>query len=876
MKVHVPEKRESFFFRELLFAALILIFVSEAAAQITLTDEARPLSLECGPDNHMAYSAWLQNNGGAVAITFDPCMEDIEWSNDAPDFIPGCKSFDVTFTARACGVSVSTTVSFSITDNVAPLISIQAQDQTVACDGSGNQALLDAWLDNKGGAVAMDACGEVSWNNNFSGLTSGCGTTGSATVIFTATDACGNTATTTATFSITDDAAPVILTPAQELFIACDSPESSTALAQWLNSNAGAMASDACGIVSWTHNFSALTGCGATGSTEVVFTASDACGNTATTSAMVTKTDNIPPQIIGTLSLINITGCSDLSLPAAYTTVAELESQGLTISDYCTPKNELVVDYMDEQISTCPLEFRRTYTISDACGNSSSVSGIFRINPPAIVINAPASLEVENPVSEEQFYQWLNSATFSGGCNATMNVDYSAPGLCSGSVSATWTVTGNCGQTLSATRTFSVKRTYFQTVSAGEWNDPAVWQFNCIPSHTGGLNNKTKINILHNVNLAGASFLSGQNTNLLEIFIGGPGISCTLSIDHDFIIERTVNLQVFPGSFLQIGKEPEEYDFCTGEPDTYRKSIFVIKGSNLSPHLQINAGAGFLLYGDFVVENNFRITVDPGGEFEVRGSFEANNSAVIDFKASSASVGCDMVFKNGGTINMYDSSILSVGGELCSSPGGGSAVLNIIGDISEPPNTVVYGRLCANQNINFNNVDPLPIELLSFSFEIHPGVVLLRWITATEINNDFFTIERSRDMLQWEELGKIQGAGNSNELLSYNFSDRNPVRGISYYRLKQTDFDGKFEYFAPVAVNMLSVQDLDFRVTKYPEQWMVILPEEGIFQVEVFSLLGRKLSSGQATGQFLLPAPGQAVVIRVFSGNRAPVSRIVL
>lgn len=99
---------------------------------------------------------------------------------------------------------------------------------------------------------------------------------------------------------------------------------------------------------------------------------------------------------------------------------------------------------------------------------------------------------------------------------------------------------------------------------------------------------------------------------------------------------------------------------------------------------------------------------------------------------------------------------------------------------------------------------PLPIELLSFEANFNVDKVDLRWITCSEVNNNFFTIERSKDALTWEDVLQTQGAGNSNVNIEYFESDYNPHEGVSYYRLKQTDFDGNFEYFniVPVKVDL--------------------------------------------------------------------------
>jgi hypothetical protein len=110
--------------------------------------------------------------------------------------------------------------------------------------------------------------------------------------------------------------------------------------------------------------------------------------------------------------------------------------------------------------------------------------------------------------------------------------------------------------------------------------------------------------------------------------------------------------------------------------------------------------------------------------------------------------------------------------------------------------------------------DPLPIELTDFNATIDDGIVDLNWTTQSEVNNDFFTIERSKDAVDFEMIVTVPGAGTSNEVLYYESTDDNPIMGVSYYRLKQTDYDGQFTYSKIVAVKNL--QDLNFNIMPNP------------------------------------------------------------
>jgi hypothetical protein len=101
----------------------------------------------------------------------------------------------------------------------------------------------------------------------------------------------------------------------------------------------------------------------------------------------------------------------------------------------------------------------------------------------------------------------------------------------------------------------------------------------------------------------------------------------------------------------------------------------------------------------------------------------------------------------------------------------------------------------------FGNGTPLPIELLSFDAQPVGNTVLVNWTTASEINNDFFTVERSADAINYNAIGTVDGAGNSNSSRNYQFIDAQPLQGVSYYRLRQTDYNGTTEVFDPAVVN---------------------------------------------------------------------------
>ena len=94
-----------------------------------------------------------------------------------------------------------------------------------------------------------------------------------------------------------------------------------------------------------------------------------------------------------------------------------------------------------------------------------------------------------------------------------------------------------------------------------------------------------------------------------------------------------------------------------------------------------------------------------------------------------------------------------------------------------------------------------PIELTSFTGKHFQEMNVLEWTTASETNNDFFTVEKSIDGINFFEFQKVAGAGNSNSEISYEIKDNNLENNLTYYRLKQTDFNGDFEYSKVIVVN---------------------------------------------------------------------------
>jgi hypothetical protein len=119
----------------------------------------------------------------------------------------------------------------------------------------------------------------------------------------------------------------------------------------------------------------------------------------------------------------------------------------------------------------------------------------------------------------------------------------------------------------------------------------------------------------------------------------------------------------------------------------------------------------------------------------------------------------------------------------------------------------------------------LPIELVSFDAKANNGIVELDWMTSMEVNNSYFTVERSESGYYFEPISIVKGAGNSNGLKSYKDYDLKPLDAdIVYYRLKQTDFDGTYTYSKMVAVGKMNLSANEFSILPNPS-------ESGVFTI---------------------------------------------
>ena len=199
-----------------------------------------------------------------------------------------------------------------------------------------------------------------------------------------------------------------------------------------------------------------------------------------------------------------------------------------------------------------------------------------------------------------------------------------------------------------------------------------------------------------------------------------------------------------------------------------------------------------------------------------------------------------------GIVNMADLRVSRWNLSLWNNEGnGGTTGSPIIGDILSAGSVSNYGTFTLG---SISDVNPLPIELLKFYAELNENVVDLDWVTASELNNDFFTVQRSKDGINFEDIELVEGAGNSSKSHDYESCDRAPVFGLSYYRLRQTDFDGMSTYS-------------EIRTINYEPSTMMIYPNPVKNGTNAHLVIEHEMGAGlieiyDVNGHFILKTDG--------------------
>lgn len=202
------------------------------------------------------------------------------------------------------------------------------------------------------------------------------------------------------------------------------------------------------------------------------------------------------------------------------------------------------------------------------------------------------------------------------------------------------------------------------------------------------------------------------------------------------------------------------------------------------------------VYNPLKISGGGYVNILLGSSLVINGDFELNGGSIVNIEASdTVIVNGNATISGGSTVNLGSVSFLKINGNVTLS--GGSKVTG--------PGGASHSGAVSGSGWGPGVV--LPIELIYFKAENTGEEVNLTWATSSEKNNDYFTIERSADGKLFEEVSRKQGAGNSNSKISYSVLDNQFVNKGSYYRLKQTDYNGHYTYSRNVMVKNNSGKD---------------------------------------------------------------------
>ncbi|MDP4116352.1 MAG: T9SS type A sorting domain-containing protein, partial [Bacteroidota bacterium] len=176
---------------------------------------------------------------------------------------------------------------------------------------------------------------------------------------------------------------------------------------------------------------------------------------------------------------------------------------------------------------------------------------------------------------------------------------------------------------------------------------------------------------------------------------------------------------------------------------------------------------------------------------------------------------------------------------------------------------------------NVNGLNPLPVELVSFTSKVNGSKVILHWSTATEVSNNGFDIEFkvNGSIGNWGKIGFVKGSGNSNSPKEYSYTDSPAQSTKISYRLKQIDADGKYEYSSIIEV-ALGIPAKYSLKQNYPNPFnpstriAYNLPANGLVTLKVFDILGREVASlvneNQKAGSYEVTFDGSRLASGVY------------
>lgn len=384
----------------------------------------------------------------------------------------------------------------------------------------------------------------------------------------------------------------------------------------------------------------------------------------------------------------------------------------------------------------------------------------------------------------------------------------------------------------------------YTTLAVGDWNNTTtVWSLDsltlcgCSPSNTVSAHT---ININDSINLVGTlRLINGAQINISSNGkIIGPAYKVIVSngsIDIVGGVLESIRLDIAAAGsvtvidgLIEVRGQANIYGTITST-----NSIVRLGTGNFTVH---TGGIATIQDGSYLITSSGNIFIDPNGTLMIDDSC-VQAAGNINNEGTMAGVG--VVESLLGNVD-NDLGVWSMTVDWC-----------VPGNSTNMPLTVNCSYV---QGVCGSIIDviTLPIDLVLFEVTgSEEGEALVQWVTASELNNDYFTIENSVDGFNWKEIMIMPGAGNSSDIVLYSFMHDSPEVGVSYYRLKQTDFDGAYAYSEISSMyikgNGVLQQVASFEVFPVPSDgnitWEINTLVAGEYELSIYDISSRMVLS---------------------------------
>lgn len=201
------------------------------------------------------------------------------------------------------------------------------------------------------------------------------------------------------------------------------------------------------------------------------------------------------------------------------------------------------------------------------------------------------------------------------------------------------------------------------------------------------------------------------------------------------------------------------------------------------------------------------------------------------------SVSLELVNQSSFTLDALSTITLLPGATISRTTGNGVITINGTDLTSSGNGVMKTGAAYADKDgWGAAPTNPLPVTLINFIAEFTEVSAILKWVTSSEINNDFFVVQRSQNN-DWESLGEISGNGTSNRVNYYQYEDVTvDMNNYAYYRLKQVDYDGQVEYSDVVSVEPITIKGHDYSIVRFEDRIEVVFNDDHLEKTQILVL----------------------------------------